>query len=112
EISRQLHERYDALVEIGSLKLEVIPLTVELKRVEVRAENTPATQPPLFRAQRVLVSVQFLPLLHGKVELSQLVVDEPVARLRIDPNGQDNFAFPSTRRPSVSGSGTAAVFDL
>ena len=112
EITRQLRERYGALAEIGSLKLDLVPLSLELKDVEVHTKQMPAAEPPAFRAQRLLVGVQFVPLLEGKVELSQLLVDEPVAQLRIDTNGLDNFAFASTQEPGSSGSGPASVFDL
>ncbi len=112
EITRILRDRYRARIEMGALKLDVLPLAVSLKNVVVREEDSPPAEPPVFRATELLVGVRFLPLLHGKVELSQLVLEQPLVRLRVGAKGRNNFAFSSTRGPSPNPSGPGTVFDL
>src|SRR5579871_3433754 len=79
EIIRQA-SRYGADVEIGTLSTHLVPLGVEFGDVTAGSASSP--QEPVLRAKRIVIGLRFLPLLHGKLQLSRLVLDEPVAHLR------------------------------
>jgi len=76
-------------VDVGSVRLSLWPLGVQVKDVVVR--DDPQFSPDDFlRSDSVVVSFRFLPLLQKKVEVSQLLVQRPAIRLIQNSDGQLN----------------------
>ena len=67
------------------------------------------TEPALFQANRLEVSIRLLPLLRGNVRLREFVLDQPVVHLKIDSQGRSNV--PSARQSSTE-SVPDTIFDL
>jgi translocation and assembly module TamB len=110
EISEQALRRAGVRVEIGGLETHWTVLGLQLNDLVVHGTENPAAQsPPLARAKRLEVAVEFLPLLHGKVELRKFILDQPVIHLSMDSQGHSNLP---TVRGSTNGNGPDAIFDL
>jgi uncharacterized protein involved in outer membrane biogenesis len=76
-------------VDVGSIRLSLWPLGVQVNDVVVR--DDPQFSPDdFFRSDSVVVSFRFLPLLQKRVEVSQLLVQRPVMQLIQNSNGQLN----------------------
>jgi translocation and assembly module TamB len=109
EICKQALERTGAHVEIGALELDWTRLAIDLTNVVVHGDPEASDEPALLQAKRLEVAVRFLPLLRGKLRLRDLILDQPIARLRIDSQGHSNL--PVAPQPSTT-NGPAEVFDL
>jgi translocation and assembly module TamB len=109
EIRKQALVRTGAHVEIGALELDWKRLAIDLTNVVVHGDAEAPDEPALLQAKRLEVAVQFLPLLRGKLHLRDLILDQPVARLRINSQGRSNL--PVAPQPSTT-NGPAEVFDL
>ena len=58
----------------------------------------------------LIVGVKVLPLLSGNVEVSRLVLDQPVIHLEIAANGMPNFGFVSqNKEPAAPAAGTGGA---
>ena len=109
EIRKQVFERTGMRVEIGALKRQWRHLSLEADRIVIHGTEEATQEPALFQAKRIDVSVRLLPLLRGKVQLGELVLDEPILRVKIDSQGRSNL--PSPRQPG-SKSVPDTIFDL
>ncbi len=110
EITANALKHAGVRVEIGALKMSWTRLHLELDNVLVHgAESLAAGLPPLASAKEIEVGVRFFPLLHGKVELSDLILEQPVVHLRIDARGNSNLPVVP---PSKNSKGPGAIFDL
>lgn len=76
-------------VDVGSVRLSLWPLGVQLNNVVVR-DDPGFSQDDFFRSDSVVVSVRFLPLLQRRVEVDQLLVQRPALHLIQDASGQWN----------------------
>ncbi len=65
-------------------------------------------QPPLLQIDKLTVGLKIQSALHQKVSLKELIVEHPVANLRVDRAGHSNLPVPP---PSQSNSHTS-IFDL
>jgi hypothetical protein len=60
-----------------------------------------ATEPPLFRANHLGIGLKIVSVLKRKIDLSEIVLDEPVLDLQINAHGATNIlASPSSSGPS------------
>ncbi|TAK09768.1 MAG: AsmA family protein [Candidatus Manganitrophaceae bacterium] len=76
-------------VDVGSIRLSLWPLGVQVKEVVVR--DDPQFSPEDFlRSESVVVSFRLLPLLQKRVEVSQLLIQRPAVHLIQDANGRLN----------------------
>jgi translocation and assembly module TamB len=101
EISKQALERAGAHVEVGSIATHWTRVAFALNNVVIYGSPHPAAnEPPLFRAARLQVGIEFWPLLHKHIELSELILDEPVVHLRINAQGHSNL--PVSPHPSTT----------
>ncbi len=102
EISKQALERAGARVEIGSIATHWTSFVFDLNNVVVYGSpHFVPNEPPLLRAARLQVGLEFWPLLHKQIELSRLILDEPSVHLQIDAEGHSNLPVaphPSTTR--------------
>lgn len=75
--------------DVGSIRLSLWPLGVQVKDVVVR--DDPQFSPDdFFRSESVVVSFRFLPLLQKRVEVSRLLVQRPAIHLIQDSSGRLN----------------------
>lgn len=100
EIRSQALAHTGARVEVGSLSTHWAGLVFDLDNVAVYGNQTLSNQPPVLKATHLEVGIQFLPLLHKRVELSKLILDEPVIRIAIDAQGRSNL--PKSSHPSTT----------
>lgn len=85
----QVESALGRAVDVGSIRLSLWPLGVQVQEVVVR--DDPQFSPDdFFRSDSVVVSFRFLPLLQKKVELSQLLVQRPAIHLIQDSSGRLN----------------------
>jgi len=83
------------------------PLTVELYGVVLHGTEPPDAR-PLLAVDKITVGLEFGPLLHGAVKLSELLVDRPVVNVIEARNGENNIP----QRPPSNSSSTTSVWDL
>jgi translocation and assembly module TamB len=113
EIRKQAMQRWGLRVDIGTLETYRTHVALELKNIVVhQKENAATDEPPLLRANSLTISIRFLPLLHGKVRISELVLERPVVHLRIDAQGRSNLVIAHNRGAHGPGSATATIFNL
>lgn len=111
EITQQALQRYGMKIELGSLSPHLFPLSLDLNGVTV-SSTASIPQVPLLHSTHIFVAVRLFPLLHRKVQLSRLAVDEPVIRLRINAGGRNNFSFTSVRKANSRSSTTETLFNV
>jgi translocation and assembly module TamB len=110
QISKQALARIGARVDVGSITTHWTHLGVDLNNVVVYGSAHPApNETPLLQTQRLEVGLHFLPLLRGRVELREVVLDRPIVHLRVDAQGHSNL--PIAPHPSASHNPNA-IFDL
>jgi translocation and assembly module TamB len=110
QISEQALERLGARVEVGSITTHYTHLGADINNLVVYGTPDPApNETPLLTAARLEIGVEFMPLLHGRFELREVILDRPVVHLRIDAQGRSNL--PKSPHPSGK-SNPNEVFDL
>lgn len=89
-------------VQVGSLDLQLTPLTVSLRNIVFRGTES-ASDPPLLQVDQLTVGISTRSLLHRKVNLSELLIQHPVVHVRVTPAGTNNIpqAPPSQSQTSV-----------
>lgn len=107
KIVEKADEATGGKTEIGGLDFKLSTLTAHLYNITLHGTESP-TQPPLLHADKLTVSLKIVSVLHHKVQLSQLLIDHPVAYLQVNQQGKNNLP---TAPPSPSSSHTS-VFDL
>jgi translocation and assembly module TamB len=125
EIVKQARESAGATVTIGSVETNWTHLGLDLNDVVMASAAAPGEswhgalngalnrashEPALLTAKQLTVSAEFLPLLHGKLELRDLILVQPVVHLRIDSQGRTNL--PTAPKASTSSGGPGKLFDL
>jgi translocation and assembly module TamB len=93
--------------EIRSLDFQLSTLTAHLYNITLRGRERP-DQAPLVQVEKLTVGLKIESLVHRKITLSELLIDHPVVRLRIDREGKSNIP---QALPSQAGSHTS-IFDL
>ncbi len=106
-IVQDVNEATGGRAEIGSLDFQLSALTAHLCNITVHGTEA-AGEPPLLQVDELTVGLKIQSVLQRKVTLSELAVEHPVARVRVDRNGKSNL--PQAPRKQ-SGSSTS-VFDL
>ena len=95
-------------VDIRGMEIHWNKLDVDLYGLVIQGKGAPP-QPPLFRAEHIGVGLKIISILRRKVDLSELVVDQPVLDLRVDAQGQTNIPASPTKS---STSPADALFNL
>ncbi len=81
------------LVIKGDFKLAVLP-RLELEASDVSFANAPgAAQPEMVTLKQLLVRLELLPILFGKIKVDRFVLVEPVIHLEVDKDGRANWVF-------------------
>ena len=95
-------------VEIGDYAIRLGGLRADLYRIVLHGtESDPLA--PLFQADRLGVAVNVASIWSRKIDVQEIVIDQPVVRLSIDKRGQTNI--PQTQ-PRPTGSKPVNIFDL
>jgi translocation and assembly module TamB len=95
-----------AKVEIQSFDFHPLNLTADVYGLTVHG-NEPADAKPLLQLRKATIGLKIISVIRRKVNLTELLLDEPVVNLVIDRQGKSNLPQP----PSKSKSSTN-VFDL
>ena len=107
KIAEATQQATGAPTTIRGLDFSLSTLTAHLYDITVHGTEA-STEPPLLHVDKLTVSVKIISALHHKVDLSELIVEHPVAHVYVDKADKNNLpAAP----PSQSSSHTT-VFDL
>jgi translocation and assembly module TamB len=83
------------------------PLTFSLYGVVLHGTEL-ADARPLLSVEKITVGLEYGPLLHGTIKLSELLVDRPAASVSVSRNGESNIP----PRPPSNSNSTTTVWDL
>ncbi len=79
-------------VDVGEVHLRLVP-TPSIQLSKLRVSDTQAfADNTFFAAQQLQLKLKFLPLLRGRFEVSELVLDQPVFNLLKQPDGSFNYS--------------------
>lgn len=98
------------LVIAGDLELELFPW-LALRTGKVELGNAPGFVGPFLTLDGVRAKVRVLPLLHGEVELGELVLEGAALQLAVDTAGRDNWSdlLRADGEPAGDGAGAGAA---
>jgi len=95
-------EKLGSPLEIRSLSIPWDQLAVEIHGLTLRGREA-AGETPLLQIRRLRVGINPAALLSRRLELSQVILDQPVLHIDVDSHGQTNFPTPSANgRPASS----------
>jgi translocation and assembly module TamB len=106
-IIKDANEATGGRVEIGKLDLRLSTLTAHLYNITLHGTER-SNQPPLLQIDKLTVGIKIESFLRRRVTLSELVIEHPVAHVRIDRDSKSNIPQP----PQSTNSSSANVFDL
>lgn len=106
-VIQDANEATGGRTEIGGLDFQFSTLTAHLYDITLHGTER-SSQPPLLHIDKLTVGIKIQSLLRRKVTLSEIVIDHPVAHVRVDRQGNNNM--PSS--PPSASSGQTSVFDL
>jgi AsmA protein len=88
-------------VDVGEVHLSFIPApSIRLSKLRV-SDNPPFADNTFFSAQLVELRVKLLPLLKGRFEVTELILDKPVFNLLKQPDGTFNYSDIGAKKPSA-----------
>jgi uncharacterized protein involved in outer membrane biogenesis len=88
-------------IEVAHMTVKWYPLAFEFRDITGRSPEALAKK-PLFTVARVRVGLRLLPLLHRRVEIESLLVEQPSAYVRTEPDGRTNLPAPRSQDPRSS----------
>jgi uncharacterized protein involved in outer membrane biogenesis len=112
EVISYLHEKTGLPVEIGRLTLALSP------SLSIRVDDLGLRNPPIFpagyflRAPRAYVAIDAGALLHRRIVIKSLTLENPIINLISDPDGLWNFENPTPSRTSSSPSFSGVISRL
>jgi translocation and assembly module TamB len=109
EVVRQIEQRTGTRVEIGKFHANIWGLRAEIQDLTAHGLE-PASQPPLFHADRIDVGLRILSLFRKQIALEELIVEHPQVFVRIEKNGTSNV--PSPKRPAGNRDWRQTLFSL
>lgn len=89
KVEQQASQSIGGRVQIGSLELQLSPLTAVLRNIIVHGTE-PATDPPLLQVDELTVGISTRSLLQRKVNLSELLIHHPVVHFSVSSSGVNN----------------------
>src|SRR6185295_19733496 len=79
-------------VDVGEVHLRLVPTpSIQISKLRVSDSQSFAGN-TLFAAQQVQLKLRFLPLLRGRFEVTELVLDKPVFNLLKQADGSFNYS--------------------
>jgi translocation and assembly module TamB len=108
KLVQQAGEATGARVELQNLTIHVKTLTADAYGLVIHGTEGPGER-PLLQVQHARVGVKIISIFHRKVNLSELIVENPVVSLVVNKEGRSNLPEPpETNKKSSS----TNVFDL
>jgi translocation and assembly module TamB len=93
---RQIERSTGARVEMGAFHFRLWGLSAEIDDLTIHGLEA-AGQPPLFRADRIDAKIRIISFFGRQLALDKLVVERPLAAVRIDRDGRSNLPTPKSR---------------
>jgi len=107
EIVQQASESTGARVELQNFDLHLSTLTADIYGLTIHGTES-AGEKPLLQIQKATVSLKIISILHRKVNLSELLVYDPLVNLTVNKDGRSNLPTP----PPSNKKSSTNVFDL
>jgi translocation and assembly module TamB len=107
KIAESTQQATGAPTTIGALDFNLSTLTAHLYNITVHGTESPS-QPPLLHIDKLTVGMKIRSALHRRVSLNDLIVEHPVAYIRVDATGKNNLPV----APPAQTSSSVSVFDL
>lgn len=95
KIVQVAQEKLGSTVEIRSLSIPWDQLAIEVGGLTLRGRETTGER-PLLTVDRLQVGVNAAALLSRRLQLSQVILDQPVLHIDVDSQGQTNFPVPKS----------------
>lgn len=95
----QVNRATGGRTELGGFHMQLNPFLVELDQFVIHGKEA-AGKPPFLQIARVRAGLELRPLLHGKVVLSNVDVEQPAISIQVDRQGHSNVPTPARRGPS------------
>jgi translocation and assembly module TamB len=108
QIEQSAGEATGARVDIKNLQIHVKTLTADVYGLTVHGSEPPGAK-PLLQVPHARIGLKIISILRHRVNLSELLIDQPSVNLMVDANGHSNLPQPP---PSQKKSGSTNVFDL
>ena len=87
----------------GAMRLSLVP-RLSVQADDVTFANAPGGKAPeMARLKSLAIELRLRPLLRGQIEVSRLVLTDPVIALEVDRAGRGNWVFEPSRLPSPGG---------
>jgi translocation and assembly module TamB len=107
KIIEQASQSTGARVELENFDLHLRTLSAEIYGLTVHGTEA-SGEKPLLEVRRATVGLKIISILDRKVNLSELLVEDPVVRLTVNKDGRSNLPTP----PASNGKSSTNVFDL
>ncbi len=87
-----LEEALNRRIDVGEVHLSLIPTpSIRLSNLQV-SDSAAFADNTFFTAQQLRLKLRMLPLLRGRFEITELVLDRPIFNLLKQPDGSFNYA--------------------
>ena len=106
QVDQKIEQATGGRAEIASYSFDLRPLVITVNHLVVHGTEPPGAL-PLFQTDRIVLGLKLVSLLHGKVDITDIEVDHPIANLMVDRNSQTNVPHPQTQSSS-----STSVWDL
>ncbi len=108
KLVQQAGEATGARVELQNLTIHVKTLTADAYGLVIHGTEGPGER-PLLQVQHARVGVKIISIFHRKVNLSELIVENPIVSLVVNKEGRSNLPEPPQTQQKSS---STNVFDL
>src|SRR6266566_4245524 len=92
-IQQNAGEATGARVELQDLTIHIKTLTADAYGLVIHGTEAPGEK-PLLQVQHARVGVKIISIFHRKVNLSELIVENPIVSLVVNQQGQSNLPQP------------------
>ena len=97
-----VQEALNRRVDVNEVRLSLIP-TPSIRVSKLSVSDSPAFPDNIFfSAERVQLKLKLWPLLRGRFEITELVLEKPVFNLMKQPDGSFNYADIAAKRPPAA----------
>jgi AsmA protein len=98
-----LEEALNRRIDVGEVHLSLVPTpAIELSKLTV-SDSAAFADNTFFSAQQLRLRLKLLPLLRGRFEIVELVLDKPIFNLLKQPDGSFNYSdIGSKKSPAVA----------
>jgi uncharacterized protein involved in outer membrane biogenesis len=111
-IQADLQERLSRSVILGPLRLDLFPPSFRADKVIISDDPSFGNPRPFIQAEKLNVTVRFLPLLHHSVQITSLSLTRPQVELIKNGQGVWNFSTLGAARPTQNQSSSRSSFSL